>query len=182
MSLKLSFRCWDITIFFQFSRWLPLPSWIFEIVKFYWLLGCRGSSRIGMPNFVKIGQSVAKILTFVDFTRWRPSAILDLFEAYLDHQQWVFGGLYHSAKFGYDRWSSFYNNEHFNIWPLWLENAYSRPENWGFGAIWSHNRAAISTKAKKAHPCVSPRFWAIKRVNLSRSLACRSVSLKKGYK
>jgi len=26
----------------------------------------------------------------------------------LDHQQWVFGGLYHSAKFGYDRCSSFY--------------------------------------------------------------------------
>ena len=25
-----------------------------------------------MPNFVKIGQSVAKILRFIDFSRWRP--------------------------------------------------------------------------------------------------------------
>jgi len=25
-----------------------------------------------VPNFVKIGQSVAKILRFFDFTRWRP--------------------------------------------------------------------------------------------------------------
>ena len=32
-----------------------------------------------MPNFVEIGQSVAKILRFFDFSRWRPSAILDLF-------------------------------------------------------------------------------------------------------
>jgi len=43
-----------------------------------------------MPNFVKISQSVAKVLRFFDFSRWRPS-------------------LYHSAKFGYDRYSSFYN-------------------------------------------------------------------------
>ena len=32
-----------------------------------------------MPNFDKIGQSVLKILRFCDFSRWRPSAILDLF-------------------------------------------------------------------------------------------------------
>jgi len=32
-----------------------------------------------MPNFVKTSQSVAKILRFFDFSRWRPSAILDLF-------------------------------------------------------------------------------------------------------
>jgi len=36
-----------------------------------------------MPNFVKIGQSVANILRFFDFSRWRQSAILDLFGAYL---------------------------------------------------------------------------------------------------
>ena len=28
--------------------------------------------RISMPNFVKIGQSVAKILCVFDFSRWRP--------------------------------------------------------------------------------------------------------------
>ena len=59
-------------LFFEFLRWPPPPSWIFEIAKFYWLLGWRGSRRISMPNFVKIGQSVAKILRFIDFSRWRP--------------------------------------------------------------------------------------------------------------
>jgi len=132
----------EILQFFKFSRWPSPPSWIFEIVKFYWLFGSRGSRRISMPNFVKIGQSVAKILRFFHFSRWRQSAILDLFGAYLDHQQWVFGGLYHSAKFVYDRCSS-------NIWHVWLETAYSRPKNWGFGAIWSPKWASISTNAKK---------------------------------
>jgi len=51
----------EILRFFEFSRWPPPPSWIFEIAKFYWLLGSRVARRIFMPNFVKIGQSVTKI-------------------------------------------------------------------------------------------------------------------------
>jgi len=47
-------------------------------------------------------------IRFFDFSRWRPSAILDSFKAYMDHTQWVLGGIYHSAKFGYDRCSSFF--------------------------------------------------------------------------
>jgi len=130
---------------FWANRWWPPPSCIFEIVKFYLLTVCRGTRCITVSNFVKIGRSVAKILRFFDFSRWRPSAILDLFGAYLDHQQWVFGCLYHSAKFGYDRFSSSYN---MNIWPVWLENAYSHPKNWSYWAIWSPKWAAISTKAQ----------------------------------
>jgi len=29
----------EILQFFEFSRWPPPTSWIFEIAKFYWLLG-----------------------------------------------------------------------------------------------------------------------------------------------
>ena len=48
--------------FLKFSKWPPPPlPWIFQIVKFYWLLGWRGSRRISVPNFVKIGQSVEKL-------------------------------------------------------------------------------------------------------------------------
>jgi len=95
--------------FFEFSKWPPPLSWIFEIAKFYWLLGCRGSRRISVPNFVKISQLFAKILRFYDFSRWRPSAILDLFMAYMDHPQSVLGRFYPSAKFRDDQCSSFYN-------------------------------------------------------------------------
>jgi len=47
-----------------FLRWQPPPFWIFEIAKFYWLTGSRGSRCMSVPNIVKICQSVAKILRF----------------------------------------------------------------------------------------------------------------------
>jgi len=107
---NLSFCCRDIAIFRTTkTAATPPPSQIFEIVKFYWLLGSTESRHISMQNFVKIGRSVAKMLRFFDFSRWRPSAILDLFWAYLDHSQRVLVGRYHSAKFGYDQYSSFHN-------------------------------------------------------------------------
>jgi len=58
---------------------------------------------MSMPNFVKIGQSVAKILRLFDFTRWRPppSWIFKFVKCY-----WltVFEGQKHiTAKFGQNR-------------------------------------------------------------------------------
>jgi len=68
-----SFYCGDVA-FFVFSRWPPPPSWIFKITKFYWLFGWQGSRCISMLYFVKIDQSVAKILWFF---KMAASAILD---------------------------------------------------------------------------------------------------------
>ena len=48
-------------------------------------------------QIVEIGQMVAKISNFSIFSRWRPSTILDLCNAYLDHPQKVLSGLYHCA-------------------------------------------------------------------------------------
>jgi len=74
----------EILLFFEFSRWLRPPSWIFEIAKFYWRLGYRGSRRIRMPNFVKISQSVVSILRFFHFSIWRPpSWIFEIVNFYL---------------------------------------------------------------------------------------------------
>jgi len=75
------------------------------------LIGCLipGPRYITMSNFIKIGQPIAEILQFFDYSRWRPSAILDLFGANLDHPQRVIGGLYHYAKFDCNQCSSFKN-------------------------------------------------------------------------
>jgi len=62
--------------FFKFSK-SPPPSWIFEIAKFYWLFWCRGSRCISVTNFVKIGQSVMKILRFFQFFKMAAATILD---------------------------------------------------------------------------------------------------------
>jgi len=51
-----------------------------------------------MSNFTQIGQAVADIWPFFDFSRWWLSAMLDLLYACLDHPPTVFGGFCHSAK------------------------------------------------------------------------------------
>ena len=66
----------EILQFFEFLRWPSPPSWIFEIMKFYWLARSRWPRRIIVPNFVKIGQSAVKIFQFVNFLIWRPRDIL----------------------------------------------------------------------------------------------------------
>jgi len=154
--VKIGCRVVETLHFFEFSEWPTSPSWIFEIAKFYWLLRCRGWRRISMPNFVKIGQSVAKIPRFLDFSRWRPSAILDLFGAYLDHPQWVLGGLYHSAKFGYDGCSSFYNINISIFGPFGWKIPIHAPKIGVFGQFDPLNGLQYQPKPKKAHPCMSP--------------------------
>ena len=52
-----------------------------------------------------------ELTQFFDFSRWRPSANLDLFVADLDCQRIVLGNLYHYTKFGNNRCSSFKNME-----------------------------------------------------------------------
>ena len=62
---------------------------------------------INVQNFVPICRTFAEIWLIFDFSRWWPSAILDLFYVYLDHPRFV--GLCHCAKFGRNRFSSFDN-------------------------------------------------------------------------
>jgi len=64
---------------------------------------------INVQNFVPICRTFAEIWPIFDFSRWRPSAILDLFYVYLDHPRRAFVGLCHCAKFGRNRFSSFDN-------------------------------------------------------------------------
>ena len=70
------------------------------------------------------------------FSRWRPSDILDLFYACWDHPRRVFGGLCDSAKFGCIRRSNFDSMQILIFCTFKLENAYSRPQNRGFGGVY----------------------------------------------
>jgi len=141
--------------FFKIGRSIAEILW-FEIAKFYWFLGSSGSICICMPNFVEIGQSVAKILSLFNFSRWRPSAILDLFGAYLDNPQWVRVGLYHSAKVGYDRISSFYNINISIFDAFGWKMPIHAPKMGASGQFDPLNGVQYQRKTKKAHPCLSP--------------------------
>ena len=57
-------------------------------------------------------NSVKRLRRYGDLTgffKWRPSAILDLSGAHWDHPLRLLGGLYRSAKFGWNRCSTLDN-------------------------------------------------------------------------
>ena len=83
-----SISCEYIKIFFDFSRLRIPPSLIVKFAKFYWLSVSGGPRRITVPNFVKIGRSVAEILRFFKFSKWPllPSWIFEIAKFY-----WLLG-------------------------------------------------------------------------------------------
>jgi len=95
----------EISRFFWFSgRRLP-PSWTFKNSNFMHVR-CKGPMCVTLPNFVKIGLTAGEIWRFHGFfSKWRPTAILDLLGTYWDHPQWLIGGPYHCAKLGWNRWA-----------------------------------------------------------------------------
>jgi len=74
-SLKPRLRYGDFSIFQDGGR---LPSWIFKSWKFQLPFPFGGPMCIIVPNVAKIGQTVPEIWPIFDFSRWRPSAILDV--------------------------------------------------------------------------------------------------------
>ena len=53
--------------FLWFSRWRPSPCWIFKNSKFLRTIPYRGPVCVTVPNFIKIGQTVADIWRFNRF-------------------------------------------------------------------------------------------------------------------
>ena len=54
--LKSVVLLWRYCNFSNFQNGRRRHLVFFEVEKFYWLLGLRGSRRISMPTFVEIGQ------------------------------------------------------------------------------------------------------------------------------
>ena len=103
-SLKPRLRYGDFSFFQDGGR--P-PSWIFKSWKFQPPVPFGGPICVSTPNVAKIGQTVPEIWSIFDFSRWRPSAVLDWFYACSDHPRRVLGGLCNCAKFGGNRCRNF---------------------------------------------------------------------------
>jgi len=105
----------EIWRLFDFSRWRPPTSWIFQISKF---LTVGRLKRAELRRRAKFGRNRSKrgrdMMIFY-FSRWRLSAILDLLCVCLDNLQRAFGGLCRCAKFGWNRCSSFDNMHVFRV-------------------------------------------------------------------
>ena len=61
-SIKPLLRYRDFFIFFP--RWRLPPSWIFNILDFYWSEWSRRPNCVTVPNFVEIAQTSAEICRF----------------------------------------------------------------------------------------------------------------------
>ena len=103
---------------------------------------------INVQNFVPICRTFAEIWPMFDFSRWRPSAILDLFYVYLDNPRRAFVGLCHCAKFGRNRFSSFDNMPLLMFCEFGLKMPIHSPFGWFLG-IWPSRWDTISTNLTK---------------------------------
>jgi len=83
-----------------------------------------------------LSKSVKQLLRYDDltvFSKWRPSAILDLSGAYWDHPRRLLGGLYRCAKFGWNRCSIFDNMKLLIIRAFGLKTLIHAPKICFFG-------------------------------------------------
>jgi len=90
---------------FRFPRW-----WLSAILdsKNLVILLANGMQMIKMHHRVEFRQNRAiycRDIAIFWFSRWRPSAILTLLCACLNHPRIAFGGVYHCAKFDRNRCS-----------------------------------------------------------------------------
>jgi len=97
------------------------------------------------------------IAIFRFFSRWRPSAILDLWNVYLDNPRRVLGSPYHSANFGRNRLSSFGNMQVFLLYHFGLKMPIHAPKMRVLGKFDPLNGEPYQQNPKKAHPWARPR-------------------------
>ena len=122
-------NCGDIAIYRFFSRWRPPPSWIFEITNFNG--GTRREWRIASSCqiswlLVKPLPRYGDFWIFQDGDRppyWFVAGTLG------PPTQTTWWSLYHCAKFGWNRYSSFDSVDVYNVLRVSLENSYSFSEN-----------------------------------------------------
>ena len=93
-----------------------------------------GPICVTVPNFAEIGQTVP----IFNFSRWRPSAILDLFYACWDHPRRVLGGLCDCAKFGCNRCSNFDSMQILIFCTLSLKMPIHAPKIGVFGGFYQY--------------------------------------------
>jgi len=109
-----------------------------------------GAKCVTLPNFIKNrpnGRRYMAIYRF--FSKWRPSAILDLLGAYWDHPRRPLHCLYRYAKFGYNRCSSFDNMKLSRFCPFGLKTPTHAPKIGVLGYFTSKMRSNINETPKR---------------------------------
>jgi len=163
---------------FLLTRWRPSAIMDFKNLEILLADGVQSVWCITVPQFVEIGQSVEEISRFLEFSRWRPSAILALLCACLDPKKnswWslsmckiylasVFRGMVFRACFWFHE---------FGFKMLIHDPKIVLGE--GFDPL---NGERCQRNLQKVHPCGVRVVWAIMRKKPSTGLACSWVPKK----
>jgi len=104
-----------------------------------------------------VGQTIAEIWRFFHFFKLGPSAILDLLCARLNHPQRVFDDIYHCAKFGWNRCSSFDNMQVLIFNQFVLKMPIHAPHGWFLGGFCPLNVEQSYREPQKRPPCTEAR-------------------------
>ena len=122
------------------------------LTKFYWLTMRKGPSAKLLQNWsFRCGDFRCDFSIFQD--GGHPPSRICFGIIWTTHEEYMDGGIYHCAKFGYDQCSTFENME-VSIFGVngWKTPIYaSPPQKRGSSAI----RVRYGRNPKKAHPCVS---------------------------
>ena len=94
-------------IFHFFSKWRPFAILVFQKLEILTTAPVRKPNMCHHTKYCEDRSNRSGNMADFRFSRWRPSANLDLFYACWDHPRRVFGGLYDCAKFGCNRRSNF---------------------------------------------------------------------------
>jgi len=131
-----------------------------------------GPKCVILPNVIKSGQTVAEM--YGDLT------VLVAVVRHLRFVEHVFGsstkttllgGLCRCAKCGWNRCSSFDNYECFNIWRVWLENAFYAPKLFVWGDLTPLMKININEIQKGTNGCENTWFEPLS-VKIAAKLTC----------
>ena len=109
-------------IFQSIAEWLPLPisknKWppywnSTSDFDFYLFIVISMSYCIGLPNVIEIGPSAVELWCHINFSRWRPSAMLHLVCGNVDHPWRVIVGLNYVLKIS----TGSYFRRYCDFWP-----------------------------------------------------------------
>jgi len=93
-----------------------------------------------------------EVSRFFIFSRWQPSAILDVFATFLNHPQSIFGDLYSWANFGCNSCNSFDNMKLWIFCVFGLKMPIHSPKIALFGGDLTPKWGGISTEPSKGTP------------------------------
>ena len=159
----------EISWFLWFSRWRPPPSWIFANLIFYGRRAERGQYASSCQISSK---SVKPLQRYGELTVFKMAAVrhLGFVARDRDHPRWLLGGLYRYAKFGWNRWISFYNMTLSIFCPFGLKTPIHAPKMvfFGGGGFHPQNGEQYQRNPQEADPCASPRRFEPSSVKIRR--------------